>query len=90
MSVVFRYVFGWFNRYVACIVLSNSFAHITSKPAFSKPRSSPPQPENNETTFIVFNQPKAHDDEEGFLVFDEQDGMQGLQVQHYLSSCIHS
>lgn len=28
--------------------------YSTSRPAFSKPRSSPPQPANNETTFTLF------------------------------------
>ena len=53
MLRVSRWTFGKFARYVAQIVLSYSLANTVLKPAFSKPRSKPPAPENKEITRIL-------------------------------------
>ena len=58
MSPSINLVLGWFVLNVSKIVGSNSLAIGTSNPAFSNPRSKPPQPLNKLMTFIFTCQGK--------------------------------
>ena len=54
MSLVSRWTSSWFSLYVVCASGMNSEANKGLKPAISKPRQDPPQPENNETVLNPF------------------------------------